>query len=1301
MTARIGDFVKIHPFDPVISLAMVVRGKEIIRQYVITKEVEDNLNTVVDSFLNIKGVDNKSFLIIGAYGVGKSYFLLFSSLVADATRNDTVCSLIEDRIQKTGLSAKLTELKQQDMQLLAIRLNLKDYIRQPLDYLLVNALKEAALEQFKEEFSVIHEFKEINRILETWKVDRREDYDKFVEELKNKGVPLEKFLDLVEGYDNHSKTLFFEIHEKIMSSKPSLPVLDLRSALLEFIKFLKEKGIQGLVFFLDELSTFLEGKGDEILSELAVLESFAEFTKLEPVILLGSILRKEILSHHVDPKYWEKSKDRFKFLSLTLERLEDLMRSKVEIINPKELEITLNLLRPEYMHQMTQSRLPDVKQVYPFHPRTVDLLEKSSGLMSQTRSAFSFISEVGHQILDSPLVEDGQPFFVLPDLLYTYFKEDLRLKNSELIKVLENMIETTKDELGKKIIKTMGIASVLDQITPLSSKDLEIAFLNNRAQKVLDELRNAHSLYFMAKEEGYVITPFSSAQASPLMQKAGEILRYKFKESLLSFIKSRSSKIKKITAGSIPRNVQIEFFHEEDIDELAKVPPIEDLRFSVILPREELNTEGITRIRLKANSKDVLIMINKLNIDKEQVSTYFAAHEILNTKLRPDDVEFLRACIDNINISKQFDELLSKENVSVFWKDQQLEFKSHPFQFALSIFGLSVDEQMFDITEMFLNEIGSAIFPQIYPFLHKLNLTAIMERRHPVQDVKEEFILSKGKKRKEKTKTYIRQIMVPIGLAKEKSGYFYLSEPENGVQKEIFDKILSMIVERTQLSEVYATLSESPYGFNEILFEIYIASLVVLGRAILLKNARHFPLKSAKDINEIGKQVKKFVIAKTESIDPEKWALLRNVWKTVGHPPEDLMRSEVIRKDEQESNWEKFKKDLKDALKRVKHIQNRLEDFLGSESEIPDFFGSFLTLYSELRDLDYSVGLLQAYYKTIEFTDKKNIQEAWTTFRDIWAEIQKYETFFEEEKEEISTMVRYLRELKVPTEYEELTKLRNASNSFLENNMLTIITNIAQRQKFKDMFKDCQELYISIYEGKHKIVNSMLEDFCKDLEDNIFLRIFEVLFKIRKTLVSEPPSGILDEITSWRQRVCPADSRKELATKTRCICGQLLENFDKIESEFKTNEMMYYDQIRDDARIGLGNLVKAIPEDYAQRIIQDHGWEEGSKIGEQIDTIIRGAKNVVELIQKDDYEKNMEDVEQLANLLEVLGTQIGSLLELEGEKEPDIKSIHINELFEHIRTNIRRRKVRPADHQLILQIIKEFFETNKEKTIEL
>ena len=387
------------------------------------------------------GATNRTRILIGAYGKGKSHIILM--ILSILLKREL--KIFEKLLTKLEFFPKLKQLvndyyKSNNKILPVIITGSNISLSQAFLLSLQRTLSENNLLDLMPETNYQAAILTIKR----WKNDFPETLLKLENMTQKK---MEELLSDLENYDIETYKIFEESYPFLTSGSKFNPFLgfDIVELYETVAKNLKGKGYSGIYVVYDEFSKYLESNiRTATISDTKMLQDFAEKCSRsgDTQLHLMLISHKEI-SNYIDklPKQkidgWRGISERFEHIHLnnnfsqTYEIIGNVIHHNEELwksFYSDNKNIFISLYSTYKEHPIFSDVHGNIEKIindcYPLHPVSIFILPRLSEKIAQNeRTLFTFLSSQGENTLSS-LLEDNERNinFITADRIYDYFE---------------------------------------------------------------------------------------------------------------------------------------------------------------------------------------------------------------------------------------------------------------------------------------------------------------------------------------------------------------------------------------------------------------------------------------------------------------------------------------------------------------------------------------------------------------------------------------------------------------------------------------------------------------------------------------------------------------------------------------------------------------------------------------------------------------------------------------------------------------------------------------------------------------
>lgn len=550
-------------FQYSVNIAYDLNSDDKLKNFIPTKSALNLLEDILLSTLPTS--TNRSRVLIGAYGKGKSHIVL--TILSILLRKDL--SLFEKLLPKV----------QENPQLYQLLLNYYEKNTRLLPVIITGSntsLSQAfllALQRTLGENNLLDVMPETNykaavSTIKRWEREFPDTYEKFCEAIE---ISAESFISELEDYNIVTYEQFERIYPRLTSGSVFNPFMgfDIVELYESVVEAIRPRGYAGVYVVYDEFSKFLEANITAAsVSDTKMLQDFAEKCNRsgDKQMHLMLISHKEI-ANYIDklPKQkvdgWRGVSERFTHIHLnnnftqTYEIIASVIQKNPEKWEEfcKEKSAEFEGLKTTYakhalFSDVSEEELDKISHgCYPLHLVSTFILPRLSERVAQNeRTLFTFLSAEGKSTLPAFLKQYTDAAFevITPDLIYDYFEPLFKKEvySGDLHKnyiLASSILESLEpDSLESKIIKALGLIYILEQFEKLKPTIGEIADMFKISYPVEDIKKAINNLI----EKEYVIYLKRSNEYLRLKQTSGVDIREKINN--LVEIQQRSVTVK-------------------------------------------------------------------------------------------------------------------------------------------------------------------------------------------------------------------------------------------------------------------------------------------------------------------------------------------------------------------------------------------------------------------------------------------------------------------------------------------------------------------------------------------------------------------------------------------------------------------------------------------------------------------------------------------------------------------------------------------------------------------------------------
>lgn len=494
----IKDVVKIIESGYSINIKNDYRNNKKINAYIPTIK---NIR-LLDKFIrDITNKEASSYILSGAYGTGKSYFIsVLANLLSDSFDSDKSNNLIENINKKYSLDKKINVLKNNDY-LIVFAEDIYSNFKKSFSIGINKCIKENNLN-----IKLNTEFNTIKEKIERWEIKHPNIYEKLIEELKKRKCNIKKFNTGIERYEDKYYELFLAIYPLIFAGEEYVELAsskNIQDLIMGFEDKIKEETkYKGVIYIFDEFGRYLETNIEKV--DVKEVQDMAEYCNGKNNSSLLLITHKDIfqytgkLGQKKDINEWEKVSGRFKKEHLSFEKnnILDLISNilkkdkenfkQLKIDKAQEIELYLdNLKNTKYK---TYDVDENFNKFYPLNYLTAYILPDLSQKLAQNeRSLFAFLcGKENHSLIN---ILDKTENLIDLDTLYDYFEENFKYMSYESneYKIYLNSknaiskLNSKKNQTEIKFIKILALIYIYNKFSEIEpTRDILKLALNTK-----------------------------------------------------------------------------------------------------------------------------------------------------------------------------------------------------------------------------------------------------------------------------------------------------------------------------------------------------------------------------------------------------------------------------------------------------------------------------------------------------------------------------------------------------------------------------------------------------------------------------------------------------------------------------------------------------------------------------------------------------------------------------------------------------------------------------------------------------
>lgn len=909
----IGSIVKLRKFAPVVDLHWAEalqeeRNSVLVDNYIVTEELAGHFETILESF-TLKRHERKilrfgdivdaatlqrSHILRGQYGTGKSYFLLMVSGLLEALSNEGLYDELTDKFRMfAGIRHHMDILRENAKKYLVVRI---DGVKN-IDVRFSELVQKNVISKIKRVLGE-HEISDSYSIA----LQKLDEYRKdpvlselLDEELRNRSLSYGSLVQGLSASERKSLKEYRDVMQKITKHNIDEGFDSMEAFLRSASLHVKKHGWSGIVILFDEFSAYVNASIEDrrITGDLAAIQSLAQLT----------VPREEqdlffICSMHIDigrilgnimaaAEEIQKVRGRFSEMTISFNNSGNLVENILAVNSEKFAAIQRKYSR--YFGALPH-RFPKMERVYPIHPFTVNSIIKVSGKFAQSeRTIFSFFAEAVNKKLSEPVVKDERLNLITVREIYDYFidyisERDLALKDSAL-----RCMAFCKKELDKDIVKALVVAHVSvgeGSDSRLTPRDIAFILGIDDIQAVdmfLKELSSnpASNIIFYEKEYKFEFISAGNAAAelcSKIDQDAANMSSY---DALLDVLDEYG------TAISIRKSYVVN--PSRDI-----LPVRKEIAGVIFRPADLLKSIDFEMVNHKKDGKILFVIpdfhdeigrdyvdIVKERLLKAEANICAAVPKSFPVSLEKDLKYY--AVLKNLIRSAGNDEN-GRKTVQKMLQSAQKVVEHEIRKFGdISNFTFIFNENK--VTDGFtsIEELEKYMLLRYFSRFPRTDVE-IVRSKNSIHTLVDNFLVFGEKSNipanyTSETDKLVMDVLRPLDLVKvERSGSGYsarLKIPEEVNNPESFE-IWNIVNDTSRtLKDMFDVLERAPYGLPDFMVELYIAAAVAANRLTIKYRGQYVQLNKSSIalINSGG-----YSLEKIETASQELKNKVKKVW---------------------------------------------------------------------------------------------------------------------------------------------------------------------------------------------------------------------------------------------------------------------------------------------------------------------------------------------------------------------------------------------------------------------------------------
>lgn len=433
-------------FKTSVNIRFDIGKEEFVNRYIPTPSHTEALNGLLDGFL---GTGNRSHIILGAYGTGKS--LLATIVSTLMSKQDKIVEKLSNKFEffDNGIAKKIDKVTKSNLKYIPIPLSGNEgRFRKSIIQGIVKAIHNEGIDLVLPGIS-----SKIIQSIDVWKKEYPLTYEEFGKIAIESGYENQLLKKKIIEEDEIVIQWFCDIYPRLTSGAEfEIDYSDGFLQKLEYlIKIAKENNL-GFILIYDEFGRFLQGLQKDLMNEtMQDIQDLAEITdrneELHLLLITHKSLRQYFLGFNDEvAKEFQRVEKRFKQYNISSDQATFLKIAQIilteNVINKPTIESELIPNMTDWMQRFPLFPVLNVEErqkvviesLYPLHPVSIYLLPKLSSIFGQNeRTLFTFLESNETGGLQNHISKSKN--YYLPHKLFDYFFktiEDSDLNNATL-----------------------------------------------------------------------------------------------------------------------------------------------------------------------------------------------------------------------------------------------------------------------------------------------------------------------------------------------------------------------------------------------------------------------------------------------------------------------------------------------------------------------------------------------------------------------------------------------------------------------------------------------------------------------------------------------------------------------------------------------------------------------------------------------------------------------------------------------------------------------------------------------------
>lgn len=419
-------------FKTSVNIRFDIGKEEFINRYIPTPSHTEALIGLLDGFT---GVGNRSHIIVGAYGTGKSLLATVVSTLMSKQKNSIEKLSNKFHHFNDEIADKIKQASQTNKNYLPIALSGNEgRFRKSIIKALQQALRNEGIDIVLPGIA-----KKIVQSINVWEESFPQTFEQFQVLAKEASYELESLKAKIIEEDEKTIQWFYETYPKLTSGA-QFEVDYSDNFLMKIESLLKAANMHniGLIIIYDEFGRFLQGLPNDLMNEtMQDIQDLAEKADREESLHFMLITHKNLRQYFTGfndeiAKEFQRVEKRFRLYNVSSDQATFLKIAQVILTENLEHKPNIN---PELVPIMTKGiqafrlfpvlNVEDRQQIiieslYPLHPVTVYLLPKLSSVFGQNeRTLFTFLESNETGGLQNHISKTDT--YYSPNKLFDYF----------------------------------------------------------------------------------------------------------------------------------------------------------------------------------------------------------------------------------------------------------------------------------------------------------------------------------------------------------------------------------------------------------------------------------------------------------------------------------------------------------------------------------------------------------------------------------------------------------------------------------------------------------------------------------------------------------------------------------------------------------------------------------------------------------------------------------------------------------------------------------------------------------------